>query len=219
MANDDLASLVAQGESETLEFKKTTGERAEAAKTACAMLNHRGGSILIGVTDEGAVTGQQVGAHTVEQLTEELRQIDPPVFPTIDRIDVGNGKTVLAIRVGRGPMRPHVHKHIPYIKVGNTTRRMTREEYNRVLLERMHTEQRWENLPADGWTIDDLDLGELRRTVLESIRMNRGDPGTDDPEELLLGMGLIKDGALLRAAVALFGNNRQRLQQSGRSVY
>ena len=209
MANDELANLVGQGESETLEFKKTTGERVEAAKTACAMLNHRGGVVLIGVTDEGAVTGQQVGAHTVGQLTEELRQIDPPVFPTIDRIDVGNGKTVLAIRVGRGPMRPYVHKHIPYVKVGNTTRRMTREEYNRVLLERMHTEQRWENLPADGWTIDDLDLGELRRTVLESIRMNRGDPGTDDPEELLLGMGLIKDGALLRAAVALFGNNRR----------
>ena len=64
MVNDELTNLVGQGESETLEFKKTTGERVEAAKTACAMLNHRGGAILIGVTDEGAVTGQQVGAHT-----------------------------------------------------------------------------------------------------------------------------------------------------------
>ena len=209
MTNDELVNLVAQGESETLEFKKTTGERVEAAKTVCAMLNRRGGVVLIGVTNEGAVTGQQVGAHTVEQLTEELRQIDPPVFPTIDPVAVGNGKTVLTIRVGRGPMRPYVHKHIPYIKVGNTTRRMTREEYNRILLERMHNEQRWENLPADGWWIDDLDLGELRRTVLDSIRMSRGDPGTDDPAELLLGMGLIKDGALLRAAIALFGNNQR----------
>lgn len=210
MANDEIANLVAQGESETLEFKKTTGERVEAAKTACAMLNHRGGAILIGVTNEGAVTGQQVGAHTVEQLTEELRQIDPPVFPTIDRIDVGNGKTVLAIRVGRGPMRPYSHKNTSYRRVGNTTRRMTQEEYSQTLLERMHSEQRWENLPADGWSIDDLDLAEVRRTVAEAVRTGRlGDPGTTDPSELLLGMGLIKDGALLRAAVALFGNNRR----------
>ena len=210
MANDELVNLVAQGESETLEFKKTTGERVEAAKTACAMLNHRGGSILIGVTDEGAVTGQQVGAHTVEQLTEELRQIDPPVFPTIDRIDVGNGKTVLAIRVGRGPMRPYTHKNIAYRRVGNTTRRMTQEEYSQTLLERMHSEQRWENLPASGWSMDDLDLAEVRRTVAEAVRTGRlGDPGTTDPSELLLGMGLVKDGALLRAAVALFGNNQR----------
>ena len=122
---------------------------------------------------------------------------------------MGYGKVVLMMRVGRGAMRPYAHKNIPYRRVGNTTRRMTQEEYSQTLLERMHNEERWENQPAVGWSIDDLDLGELRRTVLESIRMNRGDPGTDDPEELLLGMGLIKDGALLRAAVALFGNNRR----------
>ena len=209
MANDDLANLVAQGESETLEFKKTTGERVEATKTVCAMLNHRGGVVIIGVTKEGTITGQQVGDGTIERMAAELQNIEPPVFPTIDSIPVADGKVVLMIRVSRGSMRPYVHKHIPYIKVGNTTRRMTREEHNRILLERMHNEQRWENLPADGWSIDDLDLGELRRTVLESIRMSRGDPGTDDPEELLLGMGLIKDGTLLRAAVALFGNNRR----------
>ncbi|MYC32010.1 MAG: AAA family ATPase [Chloroflexi bacterium] len=192
MVNDELANLVAQGESETLEFKKTTGERVEAAKTACAMLNHRGGVVLIGVADDGTVTGQEVGDGTIERLAEELQNIDPPVFPTIDRTDVGNGKTVLAIRVG------------------NTTRRMTQEEYSQTLLERMHSEERWENQPAFGWSIDDLDLAEVRRTVGEAVRMGRlSDPGTTDPSDLLLGMGLVKDGALLRAAVALFGNNRR----------
>ncbi len=209
MTRDEITDLVAQGESETLEFKKTTGERVEAAKTACAMLNHRGGAVLIGVAEDGTVAGQQVGDGTIERLAEELQNIDPPVFPAIDRVPVRDGKTVLMIRVGRGAMRPYAHKNIPYRRVGNTTRRMTQEEYSQTLLERMHNEERWENQPAVGWSIEDLDLGELRRTVLESIRMNRGDPGTDDPEELLLGMGLIKDGALLRAAVALFGNNRR----------
>ena len=209
MTRDEIANLVAQGESETLEFKKTTGERVEAAKTACAMLNHRGGVVLIGVAKDGTITGQQVSDSTIERVAGELQNIDPPVFPSIDRVPVGSGKTVLMVRVGRGAMRPYVHKKDPYIRVGNITRRMTHEEYNQVLLERMHNEQRWENQPADGWSIEDIDLGELRRTVLASISMNRGDPGTDDPEELLLGMGLIKDGVLLRAAVALFGNNRR----------
>lgn len=50
MMLDDITRRIAAGESETLEFKKTTGERREAAKTVCAMLNNRGGIIVIGVT-------------------------------------------------------------------------------------------------------------------------------------------------------------------------
>ena len=176
MTRDEIANLVSRGESETLEFKKTIGERVEAAKTACGMLNRRGGVVLFGVTKEGAITGQQVSDSTIEQVAGELQNIDPPVFPSIDRVPVGNGKTVLMVRVGRGAMRPYVHKKDPYIRVGNITRRMTHEEYNQILLERMHNEERWENQPAAGWSIDDLDLAELRRTVIQSIQMSRGDP-------------------------------------------
>ena len=43
MDSRQLEELVAQGESETLEFKKTTGERRDAMHSPCAMLNHRGG--------------------------------------------------------------------------------------------------------------------------------------------------------------------------------
>ena len=41
----EIDSLVRSGESETLEFKRTTGERREAVRTICAMLNHRGGEL------------------------------------------------------------------------------------------------------------------------------------------------------------------------------
>ena len=39
MNAEELLQLVAQGESETLEFKRTTGQKREAARTLCAMLN------------------------------------------------------------------------------------------------------------------------------------------------------------------------------------
>ena len=210
MTRDEITNLVTRGESETLEFKKTTGERVEAARTVCAMLNRRGGAVLFGVTKEGTVVGQDVGDGTIERLAGELQSIDPPVFPGIDRVPLENGKTALTVRVGRGPMRPYTHKNIAYKKVGNTVQRMSREEYNHMLLDRMHSERRWENEEASGWSIDDLDIGEIRRTVEEAIRTGRlSDPGTTEPGELLQGMGLIQDGTLLRAAVALFGNNER----------
>ena len=49
MTLQQIEAVVKSGESETLEFKRTTGERREAARTLCAMLNHRGGRVLYGV--------------------------------------------------------------------------------------------------------------------------------------------------------------------------
>ncbi len=49
MTETHLAALVAQGESDTLEFKKTTAEREAALRTVCALLNGSGGRVLIRV--------------------------------------------------------------------------------------------------------------------------------------------------------------------------
>ena len=79
-----------------------------------------------------------------------------------------------------------------------------------MLFERMHSERRWENQPADGWSVGDLDENEIRTTVEEAIRRGRlEDPGTRDPRDLLRGLGLFRDGVLWRAAVALFGNEER----------
>ncbi len=87
---------------------------------------------------------------------------------------------------------------------------MSRDEYHRVLLERLHGQLRWENEPAPDWTVDDLDLSEITRTLDEAIRRRRAeDPGTREPTELLRGFGLIHDGRLLRAAVVLFGRSER----------
>ncbi len=210
MTPDDITALAEGGESERLELKSTTGERREAAKTACAMLNHQGGLIIIGVTPEGKVAGQQVGNSSIEDVSKEFQEIEPPAFPSIERIPVEAGREALLIRVSRGDMAPYRHREKAYRRVGNTNWRMSRHDENLMFLERVHGEQRWENQPAIGWSVGDLDIDELQRTVNEAIRSGRlANPETREPEEILLGMGLVKDGALLRAAVALFGNERR----------
>lgn len=210
MTPDDIAALAAGGESETLEFKKTTAEQQEAAKTVCAMLNNRGGMVIIGISPNGGVTGQQIGNRTIEDLSAELQRIDPPVFPSIDRIPVAADREALLIRVNRGDMAPYRHREKAYRRVGNTNRQMSRDDENQMFLERVHGHQRWENQPVEGWSVKDLDIAELQRTVNEAIRSGRlTDSGTREPGELLLGLGLLKDGVLLRAAVVLFGNEQR----------
>src|SRR5215470_11423724 len=95
----ELQQLVARGESAQIEFKATTGQRTEAAKTVCAMLNGRGGFVFFGVTPEGKITGQQIGIGTLDDIAAELRRIDPPAFPEIERVDLKSGAAVIVISV------------------------------------------------------------------------------------------------------------------------
>jgi len=207
MTPDQIATWAAAGESETVEFKRTTGERREATRTLCAMLNYRGGRVLFGVEADGRVVGQQVSDHTIEEVAHELREIDPPAFPSIDRVPLGNGRKVLVVSVSTGQNRPYSYRGQAYRRVGNTSQPLSRDEYNRMLLERVHGEQRWENQPATGWSVADLDAAEITKTIEEAIRRGRvEDPGTRDLQELLRGLGLTKDGVLLRAALVLFGH-------------
>lgn len=85
---DQIEQWAKAGESETMEFKRTTGERREATHTLCAMLNHRGGRVLFGVEPNRNVRGQQVSDKTLEDVAQEIKEIDPPVFPSIERVPI-----------------------------------------------------------------------------------------------------------------------------------
>ena len=67
-ADDQIAAMVMAGESETVEFKTTTGTLRQAVMNACAMLNGRGGYVLFGVTPDGQMVGQQVNDRSMEQV-------------------------------------------------------------------------------------------------------------------------------------------------------
>ena len=94
------------------------------------------------------------------------------------------GREVIVVSTAQGASRPYTYRGSAYRRVGNTTLPMSADEYNRMLFERMHSEQRWENQPAAGWSVNDLDVAEIRRTVAEAVRRGRleepvsGDPST-----------------------------------------
>jgi hypothetical protein len=52
MTRTELEALIRAGESEMQEFKQTTGQRTDAARTLCGMLNGRGGRVFFGVQPE-----------------------------------------------------------------------------------------------------------------------------------------------------------------------
>ncbi len=219
-----LQTLIAQGESETLELKRSTAELKRAGETLCAFLNGEGGKVLIGVAPDGKLVGQEVADITLRDIAAMLGRFEPPARVEMSRVDVENGRQVIVLEaVPSRQFAPFVFESKPYKRVGSTTTVMSQEEYARVLLDRNHSQHRWENQPAVGVRLEDLDREEILRTRAAAIEQRRLSAGTSmDASDILDRLGLRIDGQVTQAAQMLQGpsscpTTRRRCSSSGAS--
>ncbi len=120
-APPSIADLIAGGETGAVEFKSTlrvnlhTGQPDEkmhlsALKTIAGFLNAQGGTLLIGVADDGEVLGieadkfpneDKMGLHLVNLIKDRIGEIFLPyVHPHFEDQD---GERVLSVRCEKGP--------------------------------------------------------------------------------------------------------------------
>jgi ATP-dependent DNA helicase RecG len=208
MNRDQLEQLVRHGETETIEFKKSSAQLRRAMETLCGMLNGAGGRVLIGITPQGKIIGQEVSDKTLREVADQLRSFEPPATITQISIDLGNSKQVLMLEAQPDPTRrPYVFDGRPYQRLGPTTSVMPQEDYHRLLDERPNSRTRWEARFAEGYDINDLNHEEILRTVRLGIAAGRLPESTgNDISDILHRLGLLEEGRLNTAAVVLFGN-------------
>ena len=204
----EMKSIVAAGESETVEFKKSTAQLPRAGETLCAFLNGNGGRTLIGVSPDGTISGQEVADKTQQEIARMLDRFDPPAPVETELVALPGGqRSVVVLRAPEtADGLPFTYDGRPYRRVGTTTSRMPKDRYEFLLLERMHARRRWENLPAVGVRIEDLDHEEILRTRDDAIRHRRISAGTStDVGDILDRLGLRIEGELTQAAQILYG--------------
>jgi ATP-dependent DNA helicase RecG len=202
---EELETLAGGGEGPQVEFKRSIGQRTDAAKTACAMFNGVGGFVLFGVNDDGEVVGQDIGRDTIDDVVRELRRIEPAVPIEPEVVPLESGRAVIALRVPGAHGGPFTYDGRPYHRQGTMTSVMPQAVYRARMLDQMHPSHRWETQRAEGMTLDDLDREEVIRTVESAIQRGRlSDPGTRDTRELLEGLQVLDGGVVTNAAAALF---------------
>jgi ATP-dependent DNA helicase RecG len=204
---DALHSLIAHGESETLELKTSTAELRRAGETLCASLNGEGGQVVIGVAPDGKIKGQQVTDSTLRDVAAMLGRFEPAARVEMGRIDIGNGRSVIVLDAPSAREHaPFIFEGKPYRRVGSTTTVMGQDEYGRLLLDRNHSRHRWENQPAVRVSLEDLDHEEILRTRDAAIQQRRISAGTStDVGDILDRLGLRRGGVITQAAQILYG--------------
>jgi ATP-dependent DNA helicase RecG len=202
-----LRQLAAQGESDRVEFKKSTHDLKGGMETVCAFLNGKGGRVLFGITADGRIVGQNVSDATLREVASELKRLEPPVTIEQLRIPVSASGEVLVLEAGIQSGTPFTYNGRPFRRVGSTTSLMPQAEYERRLLERGHSQQRWENQLAIDYRLQDLDRREIARTVNEALNAGRLEGTVESPSEVLRKLHLADERGVIQAAVVAFAKD------------
>jgi len=206
----EIERLIAKGESETLELKRSTGQIKRVAETLCAFLNGKGGTVIVGVTPDEKIVGQQVSDKTQQDIAAVLRRFEPPAPIEITYVPLPNSERKLIVFEAKFDQSayPFSFDGRAYQRLGSTTSIMPQERYQQLLISRMHDRHRWENMTAVDVNISGLDQEEILRTVRIGISTGRLPESTGlDPGDILDRLGLRTHGEVLNAAVVLFGMN------------
>lgn len=203
---EQMQSLVIQGESTNLEFKTSTAKLASAFATVCAFLNNKGGTVLIGVKDNGKIIGQDITDATRLEIANEIRKIEPAAFIDVDYIEVKTKKFVIVLHVNAGHHIPYIYDGRAFQRYESQTDKMSQHCYEQLLVQRGQLNHSWEEFVADGYDIDSLDHEEIYRTVLDGIAEKRihTSIAKENALKILRQLDLLVDGKPKRAAVVLF---------------
>jgi len=104
--NTYIENLIKQGENQQLDFKFEISDSKKIARTLSAFSNTDGGTLLIGVKDNGAIAG--ISSIEEFHMLEAAAQLySKPIVNFQAKEWVINGKTILEIQIPKDPYIPY----------------------------------------------------------------------------------------------------------------
>jgi len=209
----ELLEIISNGENSGVEFKREGVRPQDLAKELVAFSNLQGGMVLLGVEDDGTLSG--LTEPNLEECVMNVcrDKIRPAVVPFFEIFrDVKDGKDVAIVRVTRGydvHALWHNNSNKYLIRVGTTSRELGQEELARLFQQRGLF--RAELQPVSGATLADLDRRRLRN-YYGDIRQQAVPPDKDEEawQSLLVNTEIITAEAITVGGMLLFGKTPNR---------
>ncbi len=223
MTKVDLLELIANGENSGVEFKRDDIRPEQLAKEVVALANFKGGRILLGVDDDGTISGIQ--REDLERWVMDTvfgRYVHPTIIPFYEEIRVDKQGWVAVITVSQGATKPYVvrdrGREDVYIRIGSVSRPATREQQARLhaLGGMLHAEL----LPVSGSGLAHLSQDRLK-DYLFTIMGDKEVPKRDSEwHERLCGLSFMSQlgsepPVCTIAGIMLFGHSPRRFLRQG----
>ncbi|WP_276362034.1 RNA-binding domain-containing protein [Daejeonella sp. H1SJ63] len=103
----NIRRLILEGEGVSLDFKKKITSCEKIAKTMVSFANNKGGRLLIGVSDNGTISGVKSEDEEKYMITRAAHFFCKPALePIFEEIYIDD-KTVLVAEIRKSEMKPH----------------------------------------------------------------------------------------------------------------
>ena len=213
MTRTELLEIMANGENSGVEFKRDDLNTQDLAKELVAFSNLEGGMVLLGVEDDGTISGltrRDLEEWVMNVCRDKIRPAIVPFFQVVRNVNDNND--VAIIRVTRGynvHALWHNNTNRYLIRVGTQSREASQEELARLFQQRGSI--RAELKPVSGATLANLDRRRLR-SYFGDIRQQ--DVPADGDERawlsLLINTEIITEEGVTVSGMLLFGQNPNR---------
>ncbi len=208
METTDLIAVIGRNEDGQYQFKANATNETSLAQEMVAFSNSGGGTIFIGVSNDGTFSGltrKDMGRLNQLMSNAASQHVRPPINPQTENIDTPDG-LVMRITVPDGIAKPYMDKNgVIWVKSGSDKRKATSREEIQRLYQRaglIHGDE----IPVPGMTIADLDEAYFK-TFFER---NFGETLEDQElplSALLENMNLMKDKIFNVSGALLFSKN------------
>jgi len=183
ITQNTLQQLISQGENSQVEFKSAAVRPEAVAREITAFANYQGGILLIGVEDDGTISG--VSKPNMEEWLANITRhnIIPALNLQTEAIEM-QGKTVFAVKIPKGVDKPYQTIDGKYwIRAGSTNRTATKEELSRLFQQAglVH----FDIAPIANTNLKDLDLNSIGNYYQTYYDIPFADLETTEQENIL----------------------------------
>lgn len=193
-------------EDQHTEFKRNW--RDDFLKELCAFANSQGGTLYIGVEDDGTIAGVKDAKALLQDMPNKIKN-NLGFLADVD-LKAEDGKEYIAITVK--PQEEAVsHNGKYYVRSGSTVQELYGQQLASFLMQK--AKLHWDALTRPEAKLSDLDEDAWNyfiTTALENKRLNKS-AQTESQETVLLKLNLMTEkGELTNAALMLFGKDIER---------
>lgn len=122
----NIEHIIDQGESETVEFKTSFNDQVIVSLVAFA--NTKGGSVYVGISDNGTIKGVKIKKETLQKWVNEIKnKTQPSIIPSM-HILKQKDKKVVCIKVNEFPVKPLSFKGRYYKRRNNSNHQLSPNE-------------------------------------------------------------------------------------------
>lgn len=169
MDASDIERLIQQGEGQDIEFKSVLPSSQQLGKLISAFANTDGGTLILGVEDDGNIIGIDKG-HNVDEIQQSIFHASQTVFPSpqisIEILKIEHKKILIVLVPKHDQQGISTYHGGIYVRTGSSVRRLEGQKHIEFLRNRHF-------LPFDQSTNYQATLDDLSRETIQQYLNQR----------------------------------------------